>query len=225
MASGLMSWQQLQSGGKVHAQPTKKIITHAVHQECTPSRKKQDCESVPIQALAVVNADANTGLAEESEDEDGLHIIDGYDTSCSSTPLPSSRISPALQDDAPVDMIPIQPGKGTVKPSNLFIEHQHEPDLQRNDASIQLPLPNVAKDTDVLISDSRLQERKSVSLDEGYSSSASFTSTASVSDKLPFADFDVGSNPCTPSCQTEPQLWNDEVFEANGPEIDNKVRY
>ena len=225
MASGLMSWQQLQSGSKVHALPTKEI-THAVHQESTPSRKKQDCESAPIQALAVVNADANTGLAEESEDEDGLYIIDGCDTSCSSTPLPSSRISPALPDDAPVDMIPIQPRKGTVKPNNLFLEYQHGPDLQQNDASTQLPLPNVAKDTNALISDNQLQERKSVSLDEGYSSSASFTSTVSVSDKLPFADFDAGSNPCTPSYQTEPQLWNDdEVFESNGPESDNKVRY
>ena len=224
MASGLMSQQQLHSGSEVHAQPTKEI-TRAVHQESTFSRKNQDCEIAPIQALAVVNADANTGL-EESEDEDGLRIIDGCDTSCSSTPLPSSRISPALPDDAPIDMIPIQPGKGTMKPSNLFIEYQHEPDLQQNDASIQLPLPNVAKDTNALISDNQLQERKSVSLDEGYSSSASFTSTASVSDKLPFADFDVGSNPCTPSCQTEPLLWNeDEVFEANGPESDNKVRY
>ena len=220
MTPGLVSYQQLRCSSKVQAQPTKES-TGAVHQEYTPSRKKQGCESAPVQPLAVVDADANTGLAEESEDEEGLCIIDGCDTSCSSTPLPSLTISPAISDDAPADVIQIQPRNGAVKPSNLFVEYQHKPDLQQKDASLQPPLPNVGKDTSALLSDNQSQDRKSVSLDEGYSSSASFTSTASVSDKLPFADFDAGSNPCTP---TEPHLWNDDVFESSGPESGNKVR-
>ena len=221
MAPGLVSYQQLRCGSKVHAQPTKES-TGAVHQEYTLSRKKQGCESAPVKPLAIVDADANTGLAEESEDEEGLCIIDGCDTtSCSSTPLPSSTISPAIPDDAPADVIEIQPRRGAVKPSNLFVEYQHKPDLQQKDASLQPPVPNVGKSTNALLSDNRSQDQKSVSLDEGYSSSASFTSTASVSDKLPFADFDAGSNPCTP---TEPHLWNDDVFESSGPESGNKVR-
>lgn len=161
--------------------------------------------------VSVVNSCTDLGSGEESddEDEDKLCIIEDHELSCSGAGCESSN---------PLDTTA---NSDSVHPRDVTSELVTDPDshIQLEPLTIAASSPSSAQPV----------EAKPGSLDEGYSSSTSFSSLASVSNKLPFADFDTGSTPESPltpdgPCEADFQLWEEQVISPRSPKCSEEVR-
>ena len=189
----------------LHSHNNNQSIPPAVTTASTPIPGVRAVVGAAQCPVAVLCSDLESG--EESDDEDKLCIVEDLESTasgetCNST-FPLSTTSQRMV-------------------SPVTIDRQQTPD---NDIMMEPPVVTNPMKASSLLSNAL---RKSSSLDDGYSSSTSFSSLTSMTNRLPFADFDTGSipeSPLTPDCPCEAdfQLWEDQAIKPTSPKCDDEV--